>query len=84
MGVLRGQHEPPHRTGAPLAAFFWTLALGVFLVLLEFADAANLKVACPVSVAGPVQVRNNADQFFEMLGRELLDVLGIEHRNAGG
>ena len=44
-----------------------TDGFGRSLVLLEFADAAQLEVARPRGVAGPVEVRHQREHVLEML-----------------
>ncbi len=56
--------------------------IGRALVLLQFADAADLQVPCAMAVARPVQVRHHVDQFLEVLHRELPDLVGVEDRDA--
>ena len=50
--------------------------VGRALVLLQFADTADLQVPRTMAVARPVQVRHHVDQFLEVLHRELPDLAG--------
>ena len=52
------------------------------VVLLELADAAQLKVARARAFAGQVQVRDAADRFLEMLLRRGSELVAIEHADA--
>ncbi len=53
------------------------------LVLRKLADATNLEITRPVTVAGPVQVGHELGQLLEMLHGELIDRLLIEDRDYG-
>ena len=56
--------------------------IGCALVLLQFANTANLQVPGSMPVPGPVQVRHHIDEFFEMLERVLLEFLRSQYRDA--
>ena len=54
------------------------------MVLLKFASAANLKVACTITVTRPIQVGNRIHELFKMLYSSLADLLCVENSDTGG
>src|SRR6185503_7803636 len=53
-------------------------------VLLELADAAQLKVTSPRAFSRQVQVRDAANHFLEVLLRRGFELVAIEHGDADG
>ncbi len=57
--------------------------IGGALVLIQFANAAYLKVSRPIGIARPVQIRYQTDHILKVLLPGSLQGRGIEHRDAG-
>ena len=49
--------------------------------MLEFTDAADLKIPGAVSVTRPIDVGEGINQFLEMLNSRLLDHRTVKNRN---
>jgi hypothetical protein len=56
--------------------------VGCPLVLLQFADAADLKVARPRRVAGPIEVRHQGQNVLQVLPARVVQCIGVQHRDA--
>ena len=53
------------------------------LVLRQLTDPADLNVARPVTITGPVEIGQAADEFFKMLDGRSRDRFGVQHGDTG-